>query len=211
MERWKFTREFKLEAVRLIKNRGVSGVTGPEGSQLAATRLGNTIARGRPADPAHGPPPHSALIPIAEGRAIHCQPRANRKRVTIASGHRVGIRLRIQMRDATLAFNLRHPRNVMTSLTASPSDDLNGLRVLVVEDSWQVGTGLKTLLASWGARVIGPVPTTADAMLLFSQEAPDVALVDVSLQNGELSYGLIDWLHDRGSVLSCSPAMPMSP
>jgi CheY-like chemotaxis protein len=107
-------------------------------------------------------------------------------------------RLRTQMRDATLAFNLRHPRNVMTSLTASPSNDLNGLRVLVVEDSWQVGTGLKTLLASWGARVIGPVPTTADAMLLFSQEAPDVALVDVSLQNGELSYGLIDWLHDRG-------------
>jgi transposase-like protein len=24
MERWKFTREFKLEAVRLIKDRGVS-------------------------------------------------------------------------------------------------------------------------------------------------------------------------------------------
>jgi CheY-like chemotaxis protein len=106
-------------------------------------------------------------------------------------------RLRTQMRNATLAFDLRHPRNVMASLTTSPSD-LNDLRVLVVEDSWQVSAGLESLLNSWGARVIGPVPTTADAMLLCSQAAPDVALVDVSLRNGELSYGLIDWLHDRG-------------
>jgi CheY-like chemotaxis protein len=101
------------------------------------------------------------------------------------------------MRDATLAFDLRHPRNVMTSLTASPSD-LNGLRVLVVEDSWEVSTGLKRLLESWGASVAGPVPTTADAMLLISQETPDVALVDIHLRDGELSYDLIDWLHDRG-------------
>jgi DNA-binding NtrC family response regulator len=86
----------------------------------------------------------------------------------------------------------------MTSLAASPSDDLNGLRVLVVEDSWQVGAGLKLLLKSWGARVIGPAPTTAEAMLLLSQETPDAALVDIALRNGELSHDLIDWLHDRG-------------
>jgi FixJ family two-component response regulator len=35
-------------------------------------------------------------------------------------------------------------------------------------------------------------------MLLFSRETPDVALVDIHLRNGELSYDLIDWLHDRG-------------
>jgi CheY-like chemotaxis protein len=107
-------------------------------------------------------------------------------------------RLRTQMRDATLVRDLRHPRNVMTSPAPSPSDDLNGLRVLVVEDSWQVSAGLKLLLKSWGARVIGPVPTTAEAMLLLSQETPDVALVDVALRNDELSHDLIDWLHDRG-------------
>jgi DNA-binding NtrC family response regulator len=84
------------------------------------------------------------------------------------------------------------------SLIASTSDGLNGLRVLVVEDSWQVGVGLRKLLESWGARVIGPAPTTADARLLLSQETPDVALVDIHLRDGELSYGLIDWLHDRG-------------
>jgi CheY-like chemotaxis protein len=101
------------------------------------------------------------------------------------------------MRDATLAFDLRHPRNVMTSPTASPSD-LNGLRVLVVEDSWEVSTGLKRLLELWGASVVEPVPTSADAMLLIFQATPDVALVDIHLRNGEISYDLIDCLYDRG-------------
>ena len=46
--------------------------------------------------------------------------------------------------------------------------------------------------------MLGPVPTTADAMLLISRETPDVALVDIHLRDGELSYDFIDWLHDRG-------------
>jgi CheY-like chemotaxis protein len=80
---------------------------------------------------------------------------------------------------------------------ASPSD-LQGLRVIVVEDSWQVSTGLKMLLEAWGAEVIGPVATTADAVRLLSESAPDVALVDINLRGGERSYGLIDHLHARG-------------
>ena len=43
MERRKFTREFKLEAVRLIKERGVSyaqAVAGPGRASVAAARLG---------------------------------------------------------------------------------------------------------------------------------------------------------------------------
>jgi DNA-binding NtrC family response regulator len=80
---------------------------------------------------------------------------------------------------------------------ASPSD-LQGLRVIVVEDSWQVGTGLKMLLEAWGAEVIGPVATTADAVRLVSECAPDVALVDMNLRGGERSDGLIDQLHDQG-------------
>jgi DNA-binding NtrC family response regulator len=80
---------------------------------------------------------------------------------------------------------------------ATPSD-LEGLRVIVVEDSWQVGTGLKMLLEAWGAEVIGPVATTADAVRLVSERTPDVALVDINLRGGERSYSLIDHLHDRG-------------
>lgn len=44
----------------------------------------------------------------------------------------------------------------------------------------------------------GPVATTADAMRLVSERAPDAAIVDINLRDGELSYELIDWLQDRG-------------
>jgi len=85
----------------------------------------------------------------------------------------------------------------MTSPTRNPSD-LHGLRVLVVEDSWEVSTGLKKLLEAWGASVIGPVPSAADAMRLISQSTPDAAIVDINLRGGELAYDLIDRLQERG-------------
>ena len=75
---------------------------------------------------------------------------------------------------------------------------LDGLSVLIVEDSWQVGTAIKSLLRSWGAEVIGPVATAADALRLVSERLPDAALVDIHLRDGELAYGLIDRLHDQG-------------
>ena len=78
------------------------------------------------------------------------------------------------------------------------SSDLDGLLVLVVEDSWQVGTGLKMLLEAWGAEVVGPVATTTDAVRVISERTPDVALVDINLRGGERSYELIDRLYDRG-------------
>ena len=76
--------------------------------------------------------------------------------------------------------------------------DLSGLCVLVVDDSWHVGSGLKMLLKSWGADVIGPAATTADAERMASERRPDVAIVDINLRHGERSYGLIDWLYDQG-------------
>jgi len=84
-------------------------------------------------------------------------------------------------------------------MSAPPPDlsDLDGLRVLVVEDSWQVSHGLKHLLEAWGVTVLGPAPTSADAMRLISDGLPDVALVDINLRDGERSYDLIDALHAR--------------
>src|SRR5438093_5498050 len=78
------------------------------------------------------------------------------------------------------------------------SSELNGLCVLIVEDSWDVGTGLKMLLESWGAVVAGPAATVADAVRMVSERTPDVALVDIHLRDGELSYCLINQLHDQG-------------
>jgi len=76
--------------------------------------------------------------------------------------------------------------------------DLGGLCVLVVDDSWHVSSGLKVLLESWGADVIGPAATTADAERMASERRPDVAIVDINLRGGERSYGLIDRLYDQG-------------
>jgi CheY-like chemotaxis protein len=78
------------------------------------------------------------------------------------------------------------------------SSDLTGLRILLVEDSWQLGMALKSLLQALGADVTGPVATTAEAEHLASEHAPDVALVDFNLRGGERAYGLIDRLHDQG-------------
>ena len=91
-------------------------------------------------------------------------------------------------------------------MTSSPVCDppgtgssvLNGLWILIVEDSWDVGTGLKMLLESWGAEVAGPAATMADAARLVSERTPDVALVDIHLRDGEQSYCLINRLHDQG-------------
>jgi DNA-binding LytR/AlgR family response regulator len=78
---------------------------------------------------------------------------------------------------------------------ASEPPELMGARVLVVEDSWEVSTGLKALLESCGAEVVGPVATASDAKHLVSESVPDVALVDINLRAGERSYGLIEEMH----------------
>jgi len=76
--------------------------------------------------------------------------------------------------------------------------DLRGVRILVVEDSWQLAMALKSLLMALGADVSGPVATSADADRLAAEQPPDAALVDFNLRGGERADGLIDRLHERG-------------
>ena len=95
-----------------------------------------------------------------------------------------------------------------------PSDDLTGLDILLVEDSRSVGEAMKILLLPLGADVAGPAATTAEAERLLASHAPDVALVDFHLREGELSDGLIARLLDRGIpviVTSGSMIEPMPP
>jgi DNA-binding NtrC family response regulator len=92
--------------------------------------------------------------------------------------------------------------------------DLRGMRVLLVEDSWQLGMALKSLLRSLDAEVDGPVATTKDAERLISEHVPDAAVVDINLRLGERSYGLIDRLIERGIaviVTSGYSDLPMVP
>lgn len=88
----------------------------------------------------------------------------------------------------------------MTSSSAvGPTDPLRfkGVRILIVEDSWEVGDGLRGLLESWGADVAGPVATADDARRLVSEQLPDVALVDINLRSGQKSDDLMDHLEEQ--------------
>jgi DNA-binding NtrC family response regulator len=92
--------------------------------------------------------------------------------------------------------------------------DLNGMRILLVEDSWHLGTALKSLLQSWGAEVAGPVATALEAERLVAADAPEVALVDFNLRGGERAHGLIDHLNNLGIrviVTSGYAALPLAP
>jgi len=80
---------------------------------------------------------------------------------------------------------------------SSASSELNGTHILLVEDSWHVGTAIKRLLRALGADVAGPAPTVTDAEHLIADGIPDVAIVDIHLRNGELAYDLIDRLHEQ--------------
>lgn len=74
---------------------------------------------------------------------------------------------------------------------------LRGLRVLVVEDSWHVANALKTLLEELGIDVAGPASSLQEAERLLATRAPQLAIIDINLK-GEMAYGLIDRLNDRG-------------
>ncbi len=78
------------------------------------------------------------------------------------------------------------------------SPDLSGVRILVVEDSWQVATAITRLLSALGAEVSGPVATSADAQRLACEQPPDAALVDFSLRGNEVADRLIERLHQLG-------------
>jgi CheY-like chemotaxis protein len=83
-------------------------------------------------------------------------------------------------------------------LAKANTSELSGLSILIVEDSWDVSRGLKMLVEAWGATVVGPVANANEAQRLVAERAPDVALFDIHLRNGERSYGLIDQLHEQG-------------
>jgi len=76
-------------------------------------------------------------------------------------------------------------------------EELKGLSILLVEDSWHVGKAMKGLLRVLGAEVVGPAATAADAERFVAERTPDVAIVDVNLRHGETSSNLIDRLLEQ--------------
>lgn len=56
------------------------------------------------------------------------------------------------------------------------------LRVLVIEDSWNVANRLATILEAYGANVLGPVPSVERALEVIRGETVSLALVDMNLR-----------------------------
>ncbi len=81
--------------------------------------------------------------------------------------------------------------------SAAGSSELKDARILLVEDSWHVGTAISRLLRALGADVAGPAATIVDAERLVAEGTPDVAIVDVNLRGGERANSLIDRLHEQ--------------
>ncbi len=84
-------------------------------------------------------------------------------------------------------------------LAGQPCDpSLTGRRVLVVEDDYVVAQDLREELLRWGAEVMGPVASVAEALVLLqSSLVPHMAILDIGLGD-ETVYPVADALRTQG-------------
>jgi CheY-like chemotaxis protein len=75
-------------------------------------------------------------------------------------------------------------------------NELDGLRVLVVEDEAAISLLLEDMLLDFGCEVIGPVARLAAALDAVSRERIDLAILDVNVA-GEPIYPVADALAQR--------------
>lgn len=62
---------------------------------------------------------------------------------------------------------------------------LAGRRILIVEDESLIAMELADIVETSGGRVAGPVRSNRDALRLTAEEAPDAALLDMNLADGD--------------------------
>lgn len=89
-----------------------------------------------------------------------------------------------------------HMRLIEQDFTAPDITTLQGVRILLVEDSWHVAHALETILENIGMIVAGPAATIAEAEQILRSQCPDVAVIDMNL-HGEMAYGLVAYLYER--------------
>jgi CheY-like chemotaxis protein len=83
-------------------------------------------------------------------------------------------------------------------MTDNPTEQLHGRRILIVEDEYLIAADLAQSLGDFGATVIGPASTVAEAMTLLGAEpSVDAAVLDVQLR-GEKTYPIAQVLLARG-------------
>ncbi|MDX2116519.1 MAG: response regulator [Planctomycetota bacterium] len=94
----------------------------------------------------------------------------------------------------------------------SGRNTLEGLRVLVVEDTYFAAVAVARLLDTLHCKVIGPAPTVQRALELLEHDRPDAALLDINLgdETAERIADVLAAQHIPFIFLTgyASPAMP---
>jgi CheY-like chemotaxis protein len=80
--------------------------------------------------------------------------------------------------------------------TVTSESDLNGLRILVVEDEAAISLLLEDMLLDFGCEVIGPAARLSAALEAVSREQVDLAILDVNVA-GEPIYPVAEALAQR--------------
>lgn len=75
---------------------------------------------------------------------------------------------------------------------------LSGLKVLVVENDEMNAMLLEMQLQQAGAAILGPTGVVADALRLVKEHAPQAAILDYRLGDGETSEPVAELLTARG-------------
>jgi DNA-binding response OmpR family regulator len=88
----------------------------------------------------------------------------------------------------------------MTEKRSTPAIDLNGLRVLVVEDDYFIADEICSTLRRCDAQVVGPASDLDRGLRLLGDEQVDCVVLDVNLR-GEMSFELAAELKRRNVPL----------
>jgi CheY-like chemotaxis protein len=73
----------------------------------------------------------------------------------------------------------------------------NGIRVLVIEDSFMIVSTLELVFDNFGWTMVGPATRIPKALALVKTESFDAALLDINL-DGEMAWGVALALQARG-------------
>ncbi len=89
---------------------------------------------------------------------------------------------------------MKESETVTESVTSD--GDLNGLRILVVEDEAAISLLLEDMLLDFGCEVVGPAARLSAALEAVSREQVDLAILDVNVA-GEPIYPVAEALAQR--------------
>lgn len=81
--------------------------------------------------------------------------------------------------------------------SGAPDGELDGRRILVVEDSPVVAEACDGMLRDMGVDVVGPATNMAAALQMAGEEPLDAAVVDINIRGGK-AFPVLRILHGRG-------------